>query len=303
MNQLSDEAKAKIAEHAKNAPMPGTTARPLVEGQPLHVDGDYLAYYCAGNDDTSVGEARNNALSRLARGAEVSGSSRIIVHLSARDCDKGKRHAVAKSKPYQGQRDSGRKPKNWDSLREWMEDYDGDRFTVKVWRDREADDGMAYVSEASYRINRPGAVMTADKDMRMFAGLHIVWKTYEMVEIPQGTYEKWHGGKCYGHKWFWLQMIQGDTADNIPGLPRCGEVAALKTLEGTTCNQQAMEKVLDLYRSKMGDDYSDYFVEQAVLLWMRTDIGAKLCDFLTIPGVEWPADVRRAANRLMERVP
>lgn len=292
----------RLKAHAMNAPMPGTTARPPVEGMPLHIDGDYLAYYCAGNDETKPHEAREAVLHRIQRGKEVSGATRVIIHLSDRACDKGLRYFVAQSKPYQGQRNNSRKPQNWDYLREWMETYDGDAFEVKNWIDREADDGMAYVSEAAYKIGRPGAVMTADKDMRMFAGLHLVWKTYEMVEVLPGTFDLFKCGKQYGHKWFWMQMLQGDTADNIMGLPRVGEVAAQKTLAKATNNQQAFEAVIELYKAKMGDAYADHFVEQAALLWMRTDKNAYVRNFTAALDVAWTTDVQRAAVRMERRV-
>ena len=300
---LTDEQRARIAAHAKDNPMPGTTARPLVAGQPLHVDGDYAAYYCSGNDDTSVGEARQKFLDKIRDAKHVSGSDRIIVHLSDRACDKGLRFLIAESRPYQGQRNTGRKPNNWEYLREFMETYSGDAFVVQNWKDREADDGMAYLAEQSYNIGRPGAVLTADKDMRMFAGLHIVWKTHQMVEIVPGTYERVFADKVYGHKWFWLQMLTGDQADNIPGLPRVGEVAAHKLLDGTENNQQAFERVIEMYKAKMGDAYPDYFVEQAALLWMRTGKTAPVHDFfLNLPFVEWTTDVARATKRLTQRV-
>jgi len=294
-------AAERLKEHARNAPMPGTTARSAVEGMPLHIDGDYAAYYCSGNDETSPGVARENLLTRIERAKQVSGATRAIVHLSDRACDKGLRFFIAQSKPYQGQRNTGRKPQNWDYLREYMETYDGTAFEVKNWCDREADDGMAYVSEAAYKIGRPGAVLTADKDMRMFAGLHIVWKTFEMVEVLPGTFDLMHDGKQYGHKWFWTQMLQGDTADNIMGLPRVGEVAAVKVLHGTKSNADAFPLVLDMYKSKMGDAYADHFVEQAALLWMRTDKHADVNNWTSLLP-DWGTDVRRAAARMLNRV-
>lgn len=312
---LTEKQLAKIAEHAKNNPMPGTTSREVVEGQPLHVDGDYLAYYCAGNDETSVGMARQNVLDRLARAKEVSGSARVIVHLSDHACDKGLRYHIAGSgikgsKEYQAQRGGSGKPKNWEYIREYLETYEGDAFTVMNWVDREADDAMAYVSEAAYKINRPGAVYTADKDMRMFAGLHIVWKTFQMVEIPPGTFDVVFVDKQYGHKFFWYQMIAGDSADNIPGVPSCGEKAANKLLEDVRCNQSAYEQVVELYKTKLGEHYADFFVEQAMLLWMRTDKRGSMKDFLTMPAhpdadgaVVWEQDILRAVDRMMKRVP
>lgn len=300
--------QAKIAAAKLLKPMPGTTARPLVPGMPLHIDGDYLAYYCAGNDETTPDEARQRVVDRIRRGCEVSGAdpSKVFIHLSTYDCDKGLRFLVTDgsptSKEYQGQRDKGRKPQNWQHLRDWMDDYSGTMFSQQQWRDREADDGMAYVSEAYYRKHHaPAAVMTADKDMRMFAGLHIVWKTFATVDVAPDTFDLWQGDLQYGHKWFWQQMLMGDTADFILGLPGVGKVAALKTTAKAKDNEDAMYAVLDVYKSKMGDEYADHFVEQAALLWMRTDPKAKVDNFMTIMP-HAPVDIRRAVQRMVDRV-
>ncbi|UNY50190.1 5'-3' exonuclease [Stenotrophomonas phage vB_SmeS_BUCT700] len=302
---LSAEQKAKLAAHAKDNAMPGFTARPFVPGMVLLVDGDYLAYYCAGNDDTEPHMAWSNLIDRLDRAKLMSGADIVVIHLSTYDCDKGLRFLVSDSptsKPYQGQRNTGRKPKNWAYLRERMDTYEGVHFQVVQWKDREADDGMAMAAEFAVRRGDPVAILTADKDMRMFAGTHMVWKTFQMVDVPLNAYDVFAHGKQYGHKWFWMQMLMGDTADNIVGLPRVGEVAAEKALAGTTNNWQAFCTVLDMYKSKMKDAYTDHFVEQATLLWMRTGASATLLDWMPALGLDWGTDVRRAAERMVQRV-
>jgi hypothetical protein len=75
-------------------------------------------------------------------------------------------------------------------------------------------------------------------------------------------------------------MLQGDTADNIPGLPKyrpsekaafklCGEKTAEKLLDDCTTNIQAAIAVLNLYKSYYGADAEVNMLEQACLLWMR----------------------------------
>ena len=62
---------AAIAAAAVGAPMSnGDTPAP--EGRVLLVDGDGLCYYCAGNDDTSPGEARNRVLEKIAAAGALS---------------------------------------------------------------------------------------------------------------------------------------------------------------------------------------------------------------------------------------
>lgn len=254
------------------APMPTFTAE-KVAGRRVHIDGDYVAYYCSGKDGTSPGEARHNVISRIEAVKAATGAEHASMHLTHPLSDKAGRFLIAQTKPYQGQRDAGRKPGNWDYLREFMTDYSGSLFYPVVWKDREADDGIAYSSHNKLRATGTyDVVHTRDKDMRMFAGLHCDWLTFRTVEVPLGAYDVvGSDGKQYGHKWFWLQMLTGDSADHIPGIPKWGEVKAEKLLAGTKNNAEAFKLVADVYRLTKKEAWADYFCEQAALLWMQTN--------------------------------
>lgn len=273
-----------MAAAADRSPMPFAEVRQHNRNVVAHIDGDYAAYFCAGSENCSAGDARRNVLSRVSHLKHISGADRVVMHLTHGASTKGDRYLAATTQPYQAQRQSGGKPANWAFLREWMETYDGPYFTTKIWTTREADDGMAYVSTGAAKH---GGVMhvvhTADKDMRMFCGTHVTWEDYHVVDVPLGTYDLvGMNGLQYGHKWFWMQMLMGDTADHIPGLPRVGEVTAKSVLEGTKSNEEAAPLVYGMYREKMGEGWRSYFVEQAVLLWMRTDRNAELLDVLQL---------------------
>lgn len=287
---------------AAAVPMPFTEVPTPQDGLTANVDGDYLAYFCAGNDDTNPGDARRNVLSRLDKIKFLTGATRVVIHLSTEDCTKGDRYHVARQQPYQGQRTSGRRPVNWQHLREWMTGYDGPHFEPKLWKTREADDGMAYVAHTYASLKgQLHVVHTADKDMRMFAGKHVIWKTMEVVDVPLDTYEIiGPDDEVYGHKWFWLQMLQGDTADHIPGLRGIGKVAATKLLAGTTCNAEAVPRVIGEYQRLHAETWADCFVEQASLLWMRVDRHADIADFLRL-GV-FGEQVLQAVDRMRVRV-
>lgn len=297
------DVAAYAAQAAAAKPMPLVNVPSPTEGLVAHVDGDFCAYNCAGSDDTDPGQARRNLLAKLDSIKFASGATAVVVHLTDRASTKGERFLAATVKPYQGQRNSGRKPKNWDVLREYMETYEGDKFRVKNWMTREADDGIAYVAHHAAQAGKLAVICTADKDMRMLPGRHVVWKTRQLVEVPFNAFEViGQDGNVYGHKWFWLQMIQGDTADNIPGIPLKGEVFAAKMLHNVQDNLHAYLAVSVAYHDKYGDDWADRFVEQAALLWLRTDRHAELLDFLTV--IPSPAQevLGAACTRLCDRV-
>lgn len=277
MQQAADQAATAEPVHA--------AAPEIVPGRVLHIDGDMIAYWAGGNEDTSVETSRRIALTKVDAMREQSGAEKVIMHLTAESSSKADRYIIATVKPYQGQRKSGRKPHNWQYLRTYLETYTGDAFKVKLWATREADDGMALMA---YQAQGEQVICTKDKDMRMLPGLHMDWDTMALHFVARGAYDGGIvDGKQYGTKWFWLQMLQGDTADNIPGLPyfvvngklkQCGEKTAVKLLDCATNDTEAYEIVQGLYHSYYEDKWAAMFIEQALLLWLRCDFNASLFD-------------------------
>jgi len=277
-----------------------------VPGRVVHIDGDYLAYRCAGGSECPPNIARANVRDKVAALKEMSGAARAVVHLTMPGSTKGERYLIATVKPYQAQRTHSGRPANWAMLRQYLESYEGPGFTVQKWHDREADDGIALASWQAADPLTACVIASPDKDMRMLAGLHVNFHDYTLTEVPKGAFEVIGAdGLVYGHKWFWLQMLAGDTADNIPGLPRaegklCGEKTAAKLLAPATCNSHAFATVGSLYQHYYGDNWHATFVEQAALLWLRGSRAAHIHDFLRV--VPRTPDIEAAAKRLIKRV-
>lgn len=241
----------------------------------LLVDGDGLAYYCAGADGTEPEKAYSWVTEMVDTFATMTGAKDTRILLTAESSPKGGRYAVATVKPYQGQRKTSRRPDNWAVLRRYLEA--GRAGQVHVSTHAEADDLFAYHANQDYTV----AIASQDKDMRMVPGLHVLWDRTRLFYVPAGE-SPVHLGKQYGHRWFWEQMLQGDTADNIPGLPllygkKCGEVGARKFLAplyddaSVQIDRDAhvMAAVHKAYMALYGEEGNDRFVEQACLLWMR----------------------------------
>lgn len=294
---------------AEQAPV-STVAPPVVPGRVIDVDGDMICYWAGGGEDTSTAVSRSTALNKIEFMREMSGAESVVVHLTADSSTKGDRRLIATVKAYQGQRKSGRKPKNWQYLRDFFTTYSGPRFTVKVWATREADDGICF---ASYSTNTPvgevpnRVIASADKDMRMIPGWHIDWATAELVTVPVGCFETYNAArtKLFGTKWFWMQMLQGDTADNIPGLPALdgkpvGEKRAEKLLAHCESSDDCFDVVTAAYELEYQAAWRERFLEQAALLWMRRDAASSWRDVLRWLSVEWPAEEARLEQRIKE---
>lgn len=250
-------------------PMLAASSVPILHGRTLYLDGDGLAYYCAGNDETTPAEARARCRDKVEAMLKASGAEKLLILLTGSGGHKGHRYAVARIKPYQGQRSNSNRPKNWQALRTMLEL--GDFGPVHIDYDREADDRFGQYGHAAPDLTVHG---TQDKDMRMVPGWHIDWKDNQIFYLAPDQFAAVWKDKLYGEKWFWHQMLHGDPTDNIPGLPRaygklCGPVTAAKMLDEAANREQAFGIVARAYHSHYGDRFFTEMVEQGVLLWMR----------------------------------
>ena len=267
-----------IASAAADSPMGGNSV-PVVRSRTLLVDGDGLAYYCAGKDDSAPGLARAALRAKVASAARVVGAENVIVLLTESGSHKGHRYAIARVKPYQGQRVNSRRPSNWQALRDYME---GPEFPwpVNSTAVAEADDLFGLYA---YPNPEGTVIYTQDKDMRMLPGMHLDWVSHRTYTVQPGA-DPVFNEKQYGHKWFWLQMLHGDGADNIPGLPKyeardsvykpVGEVTAGKLLDYPRITDSMAAEVALYYKSYYKERWLVEMMEQACLLWMRRDPGA-----------------------------
>lgn len=272
----------------------------VVPGRRVHIDADMLAYQCGGNEDTDVATSRRILKSKIDLFRDAAGAEGVLLHMTASGSTKGHRALIAYTKPYQGQR-KGHRPKNWQYLRDYM--AEGLAGPVKQWFDREADDGFGFIS-----MNCPLDVLaTRDKDMRMLPGWHLNWDTYDLIKVEPDQFALEAGGKLYGHKWFWTQMLWGDAADNIPGLPKhpdfprgVGEVAASKLLAFADDDDSAAMAVAQAYKAHYGAEWAERFCEQASLLWIRRTNQAPINEWMAYLPVG--PQLKAAGERQLARV-
>lgn len=281
-----------------------------IPGRIVHIDGDFLAYECSyeKNDDPKDWEdMKHNAKERVEFIKALAGASGVHIHLTPATSDKGKRFDLAILKEYQGNRKDKPKPRFLNLMREHL----ATAWPGTLHQDCEADDGMSSSQYAAIKLGNENLSIIAskDKDLNQVPGLHLNWDTGEIVRsndfgrvyltaTPSGT-KKLAG---FGWKFFWAQMLAGDTADNISGLPlidpgvaeratgktnkkpvKVGPVMTAAIMDMCKTNQSCYNVVKALYawygnnigfrhwKTSEPVSWQKAFVSEMQLLWMRRD--------------------------------
>lgn len=285
----------------------------MVTGRTAHIDADFLAYmasYERKDEDSSLDDILHRTDVMIKDKRLQAGCDRAVLHVTPNTSDKGGRYDVAIQRKYQGQRKSDTKPRYLETVRSYMADMVG-THTGANWETAEADDGMAEAAWKEYHAGHAGTIVivTKDKDLRMCPGLHLDWDTGNLHDCGRDTFgsieiqsregkvdpktgkpkitKKPHG---WGTKWFWMQLLMGDTADHIRGCPKawingkhkaCGAIGAYDLLATATDDLECLRTVMQAYKSntythwETGDvaSWQDVFWSEAQMLWMQRTPG------------------------------
>lgn len=217
-------------------------------GRILHIDGDFLAYQVAADDSKSLDSMMHNHDVAVETLRLLAGAASTVSHLTASHGDKGGRYDQAVQREYQGNRKDKVKPKHLHTIKSWMELKRGAVNHVE----QEADDGLCQANWQAVQAGDPqlSVLVSKDKDLQMCQGVHLDWDTGELelvegfgyVELDRSKSSPKIVGK--GNAYFWAQMLTGDTADHIAGLPTLpGSV--LNAIKPTKSILAAQERLRD----------------------------------------------------------
>lgn len=186
------------------------------------------------------------------------------------------REAAAITKGYKANR-KGNKPFHFNNLTCYILNH----YDCKVACGIEADDLLSI----DHTLDKEGTIICSrDKDLRITPGKHFGWacgkqEGFGPMDITEvGFLDEPKNGKFFGGglKFFYSQLITGDSVDNIPGIPRKGPAFAYKLLSECETEQEMFRAVEGAYRDYCGDEtWRDYFKEQASLLWMIRELDSK----------------------------
>lgn len=227
-----------------------------IPGRVLHVDGDFICYFVTCHEDEPWSTMVSSAEVQIETLRLLAGAEKVKLHLTAANSTKGGRYGIQRE--YQGNRKNKEKPQRLEEMRLYLRD----KYGAAYWLDQEADDGM---SQANWDAIKKGqshlsVIASKDKDLTMCQGWHLDWDTGSLWEVDGfGHVEvdrSKSAAKCVGrgYAFFWAQMLMGDTADHIQGLPKLpGTVlnkikptkaitSALATLESETATEAQKDK-------------------------------------------------------------
>jgi DNA polymerase-1 len=143
------------------------------------------------------------------------------------------------------------KPKHLAAVRQHLVDHWG----AVVYDGIEADDAIA--TDAT-TLGDEGVIVSLDKDLDQVAGWH-----YNFIKK-----EAYYITEAMGLFRFYMQILTGDTADNIIGLRGIGNVKAKKMLEDALDETEMFQRCVEAY-----DGNEDRVVENAHLLFLRRHEG------------------------------
>lgn len=244
-----------------------------VQGRVAHIDADFLAYMVSAYSKEEIDGVKpkrtldqvcHNATEAVKHLTAMAGATDYRCHITPSASNKGGRAEQAIQLKYQGNRDGRDKPELLDAARAFI----GTELNGIVHLDQEADDGLAQANydclgeNGSWGTSNLSIIISKDKDLRQVPGLHMDWETGEhfctgnpfgSVFIDDTKSQKKLSG--WGTKFFWAQMLMGDPADNIKGLPGvAGTIMA--EVAPTKAYQDLIKKsgTLKPYRGKSAEE-------------------------------------------------
>jgi len=274
------------------------------------IDADVVAYYSAfGLDETGFGAVATKCDIRMQQIIDETSAGKHRAFLTG---DKNFRNRVATLQRYKGNRydENGVRTK---PQPEWLPEarqYLVDNWGAVICDDEEADDALSYTQAENIKLygTENSVISTVDKDLLINPGLHHSMSSGYMQEVQEeGTLFLDSKGtvRGTGMRFFFAQMLMGDSADWIPGLPKitpaikeniptennlrnggCGPKAALNILADCETIQDMHDKVYACYllywgehsykHWRTGEEFpagvetaNKQFIEQGRLLWMR----------------------------------
>lgn len=167
------------------------------------------------------------------------------------------RDKVATLQKYKGNRENVPKPVHYKEIREFL----CGKYGGVVVDGEEADDRIGIRATT---LGESSIIVSTDKDLDTIPGWHFNWVEKVMYYLtPEESMRK-----------FYMQILTGDSTDNIRGISGCGRKTAEKILHGITKPKGLWQAVLAAYVEAYPDgcdglSAKDAALENARLVYIR----------------------------------
>lgn len=125
---------------------------------------------------------------------------------------------------------------------------------------READDLMRIWAEQCKAHEIDYVICSIDKDLKCIPGKHWLMHHKKLIEVSPE--------EALRH--YYEQLLKGDPTDNIPGVPRVGEVKASKILAPYNTEEEFQEQVVEQYLIAYGEEHwKDYLLSNGKMIHLQ----------------------------------
>jgi len=280
----------------------------VVPGRECLIDADMVAYYAGfGQDDCMLSSATRRCDERMQQMIDESQSESYTAYLTGPG---NFRDHIATLQRYKGNRydKDGKRTKEQPRWLQEIRAHLIDKWDAILCNGEEADDALGIHQAKNLREGKGSIISSGDKDLQINPGLHHNMYNGYVTEVTEfGHLEVDTKGKVRGSglMFFYAQMLMGDNADWIKGLPKVteemkeifpeirrggvGPKTAYQILYDSPDELQLSNTVWFCYKSywmehsykhwKTGKEFKaglgtakKQFIEQGRLLWMRQEV-------------------------------
>jgi 5'-3' exonuclease len=123
----------------------------------------------------------------------------------------------------------------------------------------EADDLIRIWAEQARKFDQEYIICSIDKDLKCIPGKHWLMHKKILIDVSEAD----------AMRHYYEQLLKGDPTDNIPGVPRVGEVKASKILAPLTTEAEFQEAVVSEYINAYGDEWKEYLLSNAKMIHLQ----------------------------------
>ena len=155
---------------------------------------------------------------------------------------------------YKGNRKKAKdnRPDWFYDLKSWVGKLDG----VIESDNCEADDMVRTWANECKKAKLDYVVCSIDKDLHCISGTHYNPRTKVIYQIKDD----------YADRFYWQQILTGDSVDNIPGLWKVGPVKAKKILASAVTHNEMRSEVCKAYHDAYGEEGYEYLLANGRLI-------------------------------------